>query len=232
MSRGNRRFLLTNLQAQILGVTPGTIANLAVDDILKDRNSIVNLLKEQLHKAQHCMKSQADKKRTERVFQVGDWIYLRLQPYQHKTLAARKKLKFSPRFFGLFQVLQKMGSVPYKLDLPPAAHLHPVFHVSCLKPKLGQHMIPIPTLPPVDAQGEIQLEPELVVENCTTQDRGRPVTELRIHWKGTSPEEDTWEKAWKLRAQFCTLWARCFGREALLWVYAAREIILVFGYYR
>jgi hypothetical protein len=29
-----------------------------------------------------------------------------------------------------------------------------------------------------------------------------------------------------------TLWARCFEREALLWVYAAREIILVFGYYR
>jgi hypothetical protein len=135
----------------LLSYVPGTIANLTVDNILQDRNSTINLLKEQLHKAQHRMKSQADKKRTKRVFQVGDWVYLRLQPYRHKTLAARKNLKLSPRFFGPFQVLQKMGSVAYKLDLPAAAHLHPVFHVSCLKPKLGQHVIPIPTLPPVDA---------------------------------------------------------------------------------
>jgi hypothetical protein len=52
--------------------SPRTSANLAVDDLLKDRNSTINLLKEHLHKAQHCMKFQADKKCTERVFQVGD----------------------------------------------------------------------------------------------------------------------------------------------------------------
>jgi hypothetical protein len=119
-------------------------------------------------------------------------------------------LKLSPRFFGPFQVLQKMGYVTYKLDLPAAARLHPVFHVSCLKPKLGQHVIPIPTLPTVDAQGEIQPEPELVVESRTTQHCGRPVTELCVHWKGTTSEEDTWETAWKLRAQFPHLVGKVF----------------------
>ena len=38
----------------------------------------------------------------------------------------------------------------YKLDLPPESKVHLVFHVSCLKMKLGQHVTPIPTLPPVD----------------------------------------------------------------------------------
>jgi len=106
----------------LLSYVPGTTANLAVDNILTDRNSTINLLKEQLHKAQHHMKSQADKTRTKRVFQVGDWVYLRLQPYRHKTLAARKNLKLSPRFFGPFQVLQKWAlsliSLIYRLLLP------------------------------------------------------------------------------------------------------------------
>jgi transposase InsO family protein len=194
----------------LLSYVPGTTANMAVDNILQDRNSTINLFKEQLHKAQHRMKSQADKKHIERVFQIGDWVYLRLQPYRHKTLAARKNIKLSPRFFGPFQVLQKIGSVAYKLDLPAAARLHPVFHGSCLKPKLGQQVIPIPTLTPVDAQGEIQPKPELVVESRTTQHRGRPVTKLRVHWKGTTSEEDTWEKAWKLRAQFPHLVGKVF----------------------
>jgi hypothetical protein len=42
-------------------------------------------------------------------------------------------LKLSSRFFGPFQISQKIGSVTYKLDLSPAARIHPVLHVSCLK---------------------------------------------------------------------------------------------------
>jgi hypothetical protein len=186
----------------LISYVPGTTANLAVDAQLKDRNSIINLLKEHLHKARNQMKIQADKTRTERVFQEGDWVYLRLQPYRHKSLAAQKNLKLSPHFFGPFRILQKVDTVAYKPDLPAAARLHPVFHVSCLKKKLGQHMIPIPTLPPVDAKGEIQPEPESILDTRVSQHRGRSLTELLVRWKGTTAEEDTWEKAWWLRAQY------------------------------
>jgi hypothetical protein len=94
---------------------------------------MINLLKENLHKACNGMKVQANKNRTERVFLVGDWVYLRLQPYRHTSLASRTNLKLSHRFFGPFQILKKIGIVAYKLALPEAAHLHPIFHVSCLK---------------------------------------------------------------------------------------------------
>ena len=50
-------------------------------------------------------------------------------------------------------MLQKVGTVSYELDLPPEAKLHPIFHVSHLKLKLGLQVHPIPTLPPVDAKG-------------------------------------------------------------------------------
>jgi hypothetical protein len=65
----------------LLSYVPGTSTNLAMDSQLKDRNTIVNLLKEHLHQARNRIKSHADKHRTEREFQVGDWVYLHLQPY-------------------------------------------------------------------------------------------------------------------------------------------------------
>jgi hypothetical protein len=129
-------------------------------------------------------------------------VYLRLQPYHHKSVASRKNLKLSLRFFGPFQVLQRIGSIAYKLDLPAAARLHPVFHVSCLKKKLGQLTIPIPTLPPVDANGEIHPEPESILDKRVIPNRGHPLTELLVRWNGAAAEEDTWEKAWKLQAQY------------------------------
>lgn len=72
---------------------PGTSANLALDTQLKDHNTVINLLKEDLQQAQNRMKIQADKKHTERIFQEGDWVYLRLQLYRQKTISLRKNLK-------------------------------------------------------------------------------------------------------------------------------------------
>jgi hypothetical protein len=102
------------------------------------------------------MKLQADKRRSERQFEVGNWVYLRLQPYCQKSLTLCYNLKLSPRFLGPFQILIRVGLMAYKLALPPKACLHPVFHVSCLKKKLGQSISPLLSLPLVDAHGEIR----------------------------------------------------------------------------
>ena len=97
----------------------------------------MNILKDHLAAAQGRIKTQADKHRQERSFAVGDWVFLRLQPYRQQSLAYKGKWKLSPRYFGPFKVLKRIGPVSYKLELPPESKLHPVFHVSCLKLKLG-----------------------------------------------------------------------------------------------
>ncbi|KAF7154542.1 hypothetical protein RHSIM_Rhsim01G0254600 [Rhododendron simsii] len=109
----------------------------AIDQWGQDRKATLRLLKEHLTQAQNRMKQQADKHRTERVFEVGGWVYLRLQPYKQTSLQVRSNVKLAPRFYGPFQVLKKIGHVVYHLNLPPHSKLHPVFHVSLLKKRLG-----------------------------------------------------------------------------------------------
>ena len=76
------------------------------------------------------MIQQANKKRGERAFARGDWVYLKLQPYKQKLVVARKSHKLLPKFYGLSQVIDRIGTVTYKLFLPPTTTIHPVFHIS------------------------------------------------------------------------------------------------------
>lgn len=91
---------------------------------------MVKLLQQQLIRAQQRQKQQADKNRTERSFEVGNFVYLKLQPYVQTSVATRASHKLSFKYYGPYQIIAKVGNVAYKLLLPESASIHPVFHVS------------------------------------------------------------------------------------------------------
>ncbi|KAJ0076599.1 hypothetical protein Patl1_35702 [Pistacia atlantica] len=64
------------------------------------------------------MKLCADRKRTDREFQVGDRVYLRLCLYPKMSVVMRRNLKLSQRYYGPYTMVQRIGKVVYKLDLP------------------------------------------------------------------------------------------------------------------
>jgi len=119
-----------------------------LSDWLEQRNLMVDKLKQHLQRAQHRMKSQADKNRTERHFSVGDFVYLKLQPYVQTSVMPRSNKKLSFKFFGPYEILEKLGSVAYKLKLPSTSTIHSVFHVSQLKQAPGKDYPVLPDLPP------------------------------------------------------------------------------------
>ena len=90
-------------------------------------------------------------------------------------------------------MLQNIGTMAYKLELPSSSRVHLVFHVSCLNKVIGEN-IPVHTiLPELYEEGKIILEPEAVMETRTQQLRNRSISEYLIKWKNLPTEDSTWE---------------------------------------
>lgn len=148
------------------------------------------------------MKSFADKRRTEREFVEGEWVYLRLQPYKQTSLALRKDFKLAPRFYGPFQILKRIRTVAYKLQLPSHSKIHLVFHVSLLKKKLGALTVPIVALPDVGTEGHILIKPVAVLEQRMVRKGNVAVTQVLVQWANSFPKDATWEEWTALKEKF------------------------------
>ncbi|XP_021717906.1 uncharacterized protein LOC110685687 [Chenopodium quinoa] len=110
----------------------GEAKNDEIDRSLQRRERMISELKFHLEKAQQRTKTQADKHRFERVFQVGDWV-CKLQAYRQHTVQKRSNHKLFHQYYGPFQIASVVGKVAYKLKLPSKAKIHDTFHVSQLK---------------------------------------------------------------------------------------------------
>ena len=106
---------------------------------------------------------------------------------------SKKDNKLSPKYYGPDKVLQKIGTMVYKLELLASLRVHPIFHVSWLKKVIGDK-IPIQTiLPELDEEGQIILEPEVIIETRNCQLRNRSISEYLIMWKNLPAEDFPWE---------------------------------------
>ena len=74
---------------------PGETKVEAVDRTMQRREAMIQMLKFFLLRAQHRMKVQADKHRSEREFDVGNWVWLKFQPYRQHSLQFRANQKLA-----------------------------------------------------------------------------------------------------------------------------------------
>lgn len=181
---------------------PGSTAVHAVDVTLRDRDALLRTLRSHMTLAQNRMKQHSDQHRTEREFQLGDWVYLKLHPYRQQSLVKRPSHKLAPRFYGPFLILSRVGKVAYRLQLPPNSRIHPIFHVSLLKKRVGSGTVLSPTLPQFDQQGEVIWMPKEILDVATVREKRHMVTKWLIHWNGLPKEDATWELAQTIATRF------------------------------
>ncbi|XP_073138658.1 uncharacterized protein [Henckelia pumila] len=151
------------------------------------------------------MKSHADQNRREVSFNVGDYVYLKLQPYRQNSIAFRKSLKHAPRFYGPYQIIEQVGTVAYRLALPLGSQIHNVFHVSLLRKHLGPITTGEAELPPVTDASMLLPQPEAVLDHRVIHKGNcRPRPEILVQWKGAAPEDATWENEWRFAKSYPT----------------------------
>jgi hypothetical protein len=135
-------------------------------------------------------------------------VFLKLQSYRQYTAFKRAHHKLASQFFGSYPIMQRIGQVAYKLQLPEGAHIHPMFHVSLLKKYVGDNKEVSLELPVAD-DGAVLLKPTRIIDTRWVKQGKRFIMEHLVQWRRLPAEEATWENAWEnaqmLLQQFSTV---------------------------
>ncbi|GJW73495.1 putative reverse transcriptase domain-containing protein [Tanacetum coccineum] len=113
-------------------------------EMVQETTEKVIQIKQRMQAAHDRQKSYADLKRKPMEFQVGDRVMLKVSPWKG-VVRFGKRGKLNPRYVGPFKVLEKIGTVAYKLELPQElSRVHNTFHVSNLKKCYSDEPLAVP----------------------------------------------------------------------------------------
>ena len=165
----------------------------AAEEALEEAQRITKILRDNLSTSINRMKQQANKNRSERSFQEGDMVFVRLQPYKQTSLKKDIQAKLQPKYFGPYKIIRRIGEVAYELQLPEQSKIHNVFHVSILKKQVGDKVVTQTNMPTIDEEGRTILKPERIIETQIRNLRNKRIKRYKVKWEDLPKEEATWE---------------------------------------
>jgi hypothetical protein len=163
-------------------------------DLVEEAEATIHCIQDNLKATKSCQETYANKRRRLLEFEVGNHVYLRVSPMKGvKRFGVKGKLK--PRYIGPFPILEKCGSVAYKLDLPASlAGVHDIFHMSQLKMCLKAPVdIVLPEVTPLEANLSYPEHPIKVLDLKDHVMRRKAIKFFKIQWSNHSKVEATWE---------------------------------------
>jgi hypothetical protein len=135
-------------------------------------------------------------------------VYLKLQPFAQSSVFHRPCAKLSFKYFGPFPILEKLGTAAYKLQLPASAVIHPIFHVSQLKPHVPNSVPVFRDLPAPAFSEDVVPMPEAILDRRLVRKGSAAVTQVLIKWMGFPADMASWEDYTVLKSRFpqATIW--------------------------
>ena len=104
-------------------------------------------------------------------------VFLKIQPYVQSSLHKKANHKLSFKYFGPYKIVQKIGDVAYRLQLPAYSSIHPVFHVSLLKKAVGTDHQVSTQLPTMTDDMQV---PVKILECRTIHKNGESVPQILV----------------------------------------------------
>ena len=172
---------------------PVNCSSPSVFDFLKSQRLALITAKENIQLAQQRQAKNADTRRRDHDFQVGDQVLLNAENIVIAADRSRRSQKLLPRFIGPYTIVEQHSPVTFRVELPPTMKIHDVFHVDRFRhyqpspEALGQRAPAKPEPEIID--GEEEYEAEEILEDKQRNNR----REYLILWKGYPREDATWE---------------------------------------
>ncbi|GKD20912.1 putative reverse transcriptase domain-containing protein [Tanacetum coccineum] len=169
-------------------------AQLTGPAIIHETTEKIVQIKSRIQAARDRQKSYANIRRKPMVFQVGDMVMLKVSPWKG-VVRFGKRGKLNPRYVGPFKVIERVGTVAYKLELPQQlSRVHNTFHVSNLKKCLSDESLVIPLEElRVDDKLHFVEEPVEVMDREIKQLKRSRILIIKVRWNSKRGPEFTWE---------------------------------------
>ena len=164
-------------------------------ELIQETSDKIAIIKDKLKAARDRQKSYADNRRKPLEFQVGDKVLLKVSPWKG-LVRFGKKGKLSPRYVGPFEILERIGPVAYKLQLPQElSAIHDTFHVSNLKKCLADETLIVP-LEEIKINDKLSFveEPIEILDREVKQLKRSKIPIVKVRWNSKRGPEYTWER--------------------------------------
>ncbi|GJR36897.1 putative reverse transcriptase domain-containing protein [Tanacetum coccineum] len=164
-------------------------------EMIRETTEKIVQIKNRLLTARSRQKSYADVRRKPMEFQVGDMVLLKVSPWKG-VIRFGKRGKLSPRYIGPFKIIERIGPVAYKLELPDKLRgIHNTFHVSNLKKCLADENLVIP-LEEIQLDNKLHFieEPVEIMDREVKQLKQSRIPIVKVRWNSRRGPEYTWER--------------------------------------
>jgi Chromo (CHRromatin Organisation MOdifier) domain len=189
------------------GQHPFTPITLAINNRVPQAYKYAQNLQDRIKHAKACLqaaqdrqKAYADRHRREVTFKVGDQVLLSTRNIKLKNPGTKKLM---PKYIGPFPITKLIGKsdasgfiahpVSVRLALPAPMRIHPVFHVSLIKPYKSDGTVQPPTPLHFDSDGSAVWEVDKLLDVRQRKVGRKTVTEYLVSWAGFGPEHHSWE---------------------------------------